>query len=57
MIATHGAQRYDWTILFGVMAVVFNPVISIPLRREAWSILSVASGILLLISISIDPVF
>ena len=57
VFATHGARRHLWTALFGIVAVVFNPLIPLPLGHAAWPVLYIGSALVFLASVLMDPVF
>jgi hypothetical protein len=40
-------QVLPW--VFGILAIVFNPIIKIHLPKEAWAIVDVCSGVFLLV--------
>jgi hypothetical protein len=44
-------QKNGWAWAFGIIAVLFNPLIPIHLKRDIWAIIDLAVAILLLLSI------
>lgn len=53
----YGAQRHAWTVLFGMAAVVFSPLLPATIWRETWILLCISGSALCLVSILVDPVF
>ena len=57
-VSAYGAltayERKDtvWTWLFGVTAVVFNPIMPFYLDRETWQVLDIAAALILLVSLA-----
>lgn len=49
-IAMRAAEigKTKWTWIFGVTAVIYNPLIRIHLTREIWSVINVVTMLLLL---------
>ncbi len=43
---TKNSQSLPW--VYGVMAVLFNPIIKIHLQKEYWAVIDIVAGILLL---------
>ncbi len=50
---TYAQEKQKWTLIFGLIAVLFNPFIPIYLNREIWVIIDILVGIFMLISIFI----
>lgn len=44
-------QKEKWVWVFGFIAVLFNPFFPIYLNRDLWSIIDLATGIFLIVSI------
>lgn len=44
-------EKKFWVWVFGITALIFNPIIPFHLDRETWSIIDIASGVLFLVSI------
>jgi len=44
-------RKEKWVWVFGLCAVLFNPVIVIRLTREIWSFIDIIVGVLMLLSI------
>lgn len=44
-------RKSFWVLVFAAIFVLFNPVIPIHLNRQMWSVSSIASGSLLLLSL------
>ena len=44
-------QKNAWAWTFGIIAVLFNPIIPIHLKKDIWTIIDLAVAILLLLSI------
>lgn len=44
-------EKKGWTWTFGILTVLFNPVIPIHLNRETWAFIDIGVAILLLVSI------
>lgn len=51
VVKSISVEKNKWAWVFGVLAFVFNPIIPVHLDREAWAIIDVISGIVILISI------
>ncbi|KAF0144670.1 MAG: hypothetical protein FD156_1684 [Nitrospirae bacterium] len=47
----HSIGKKFWIWVFGITALLFNPLIPFHLSRDIWSIIDVAVGILFLVSI------
>lgn len=45
------AKKDKWTWIFGITAVLFNPIAPIHLEREVWSVIDITAATLLLISL------
>ncbi|WP_412070171.1 DUF6804 family protein [Rubrivirga sp. IMCC43871] len=39
-----------WTLTLGVTALLFNPIVPIPLDRETWALIDVAAAVLMVVS-------
>ena len=56
-VAAYGAvlasevRRISWTWTLGIVALLFNPILPVHLKRETWAVIDVATGVLLLASI------
>jgi hypothetical protein len=48
---SYSLKRIPWTWLFGLLAILFNPLAPIRLARQTWAYFDVATGLLLLASI------
>lgn len=46
----HTFGRSGWTVVFGTVAVLFNPIAPIYLSRETWAVLDLATAALFLAS-------
>ena len=44
-------NKQGWAWILGVIALMFNPLIPVNLKREIWAWIDVASGIVFLLSI------
>jgi hypothetical protein len=44
-------QKEKWIWIFGFLAVLFNPFFPIYLNRNLWSIIDLATGLLLIVSV------
>jgi hypothetical protein len=44
-------EKTGWAAILGMLALLFNPLIPVHLKRETWAIIDVAAGVLLLASI------
>ena len=44
-------EKIGWVLTFGIIAILFNPLIPIYLRRGTWQFIDLAVAVLLLISI------
>jgi len=44
-------QKEKWIWIFGFLAVLFNPFFPIYLNRDLWSIIDLATGVFLVVSI------
>lgn len=42
--------REGWTVVFGAVAVLFNPIAPFYLSREIWAVLDVATAVVFLVS-------
>lgn len=45
------AQKEKWVLIFGFLAVLFNPFIVIHLNRELWSFIDAIVGAFMIISV------
>jgi hypothetical protein len=45
-------QNINWVWVFGIIAVLFNPVIPIHLNRDIWTIIDVTVAVIFLFSIN-----
>jgi hypothetical protein len=43
-------EKNTWVVLFGIIALLFNPIIPIHLNKEIWSIINVAVVLVIFIS-------
>lgn len=43
--------KENWAWIFGITAILFNPIIPIHLNRETWAFIDIIVAILLLVSI------
>jgi hypothetical protein len=48
---SYSLKRISWTWVFGLLALLFNPLAPIRLARETWVYFDIATGLLLLGSI------
>ena len=46
-----GQDKHGWAWMLGAIAVIYNPIISIHLTREIWSVVNIATIIFALVSI------
>ena len=46
-------EKQDWAWIFGIIALIYNPIISVHLTREIWFVVNVVTIILAVISILI----
>jgi hypothetical protein len=46
-------KKIGWVFTFGIIAILFNPLIPIYLRRGTWQFIDLAVAVLLLLSISL----
>ena len=37
--------RTGWTVVFGIIAVLFNPIVSFYMQRETWQVLDLAAAV------------
>jgi len=44
-------QKINWAWTFGIMAILFNPIVPFYLSKNTWQLIDLASGILFLVSI------
>lgn len=44
-------KKMGWAWVFGMLAVVFNPLVSIALGRQLWNVVDVAVATFLLVSV------
>lgn len=44
-------EKIGWVLTFGIIAILFNPLIPIHLRRGTWQFIDLAAAVLLLLSI------
>ena len=44
-------QKEKWIWIFGFLAVLFNPFFPIYLNRDLWSIIDLATGLFLIVSV------
>ena len=49
-IIAHGRKKDVMPWVFGILAILFNPIIMIHLPKEVWVVVDVAAGLLLLVS-------
>ncbi|OIO54797.1 hypothetical protein AUJ46_02310 [Candidatus Peregrinibacteria bacterium CG1_02_54_53] len=47
----HEHRSIVWTWIFGVVAILFNPIAPIHFQRETWMTLDVAAAVIFLISL------
>lgn len=45
-------QNINWAWTFGIVAVLFNPIVPIHLNRDLWAIIDVAVAVIFLFSIN-----
>jgi hypothetical protein len=50
-VAAHRLKDYAWLWSFGIIAVLFNPIIPVHLTRAIWQPINIATGIAFLISL------
>ena len=50
-----GFDRKGWAWIFGIIAVLFNPIIIIHLAREIWAPIDIAVALTLIISLFFIP--
>ena len=46
---SYGSGRTGWAFIFGVIAVLFNPISPFYMQRETWQVLDIAAAIPFLI--------
>jgi hypothetical protein len=39
----HARGNETWTLLFGITAIIYNPIVPLPLKRQLWSIVNIAT--------------
>ena len=39
-----------WAVTFGIVAILFNPIVPVHLDRDTWKVIDVATGVFLIIS-------
>jgi len=44
-------EKIGWALGFGIIAILFNPIISIHFRRGTWELIDFAVAVLLILSI------
>lgn len=44
-------KKEDWVWIFGIMAAIYNPIFRIPLGREVWGVVNVATIVVTVVSI------
>lgn len=44
-------QKIGWAWTFGIIALLFNPIIPVHLSRETWAPVDIVAGVLFLISL------
>lgn len=44
-------EKKGWSWIFGVISIIFNPIVPVHLDRETWAVIDVISGIIIIISI------
>lgn len=49
--AAHESKKDGWAWIFGVIAVLFNPIIPFYFSKETWQFLDLVTGIIFLINI------
>lgn len=47
----YGVNNNAWIFLFGLLALIFNPIIPLHLSKNVWHIIDIISGILLIVSV------
>lgn len=45
-------QNINWAWTFGIVAILFNPIVPIHLNRDLWAIIDVAVAVIFLFSIN-----
>ena len=48
------SNKNTWTWIFGVIAVIFNPILPVHLKKETWQIIDIGVAILFFISMWIE---
>jgi len=48
---SNSLKQLPWAWVFGLLALLFNPVVPVRLDRQTWAYSDVATGLLLLVSI------
>lgn len=48
IVYEHGHKSLPW--VYGVLAILFNPLLKVHLPKEVWAVVDVGSGILLLVT-------
>jgi hypothetical protein len=46
-----GMNKLSWVWTFGIVAVLFNPLVPVHLNRELWAVIDVGVAILMLLSL------
>lgn len=54
-VLANSQKNEQWTWVFSVVAVLFNPIIPVHLNRDIWIVIDLAIGIVLLVSLFIGP--
>ena len=54
-VQANSQKNEQWTWVYGVIAVLFNPIIPIHLSRGLWIIIDLAAAIVILVSLFIGP--
>lgn len=49
--AAYAAEKIGWVWVLSVTAVIYNPIVRIYLNREYWTVINIATIILLVLSI------
>jgi arginine exporter protein ArgO len=50
--AAYAAKEEQWAWVFGLLAVLFNPIIPVHMNRQVWSVVDVVVGAIMLGSLA-----
>lgn len=46
-----GDEKQGWAWVFGITALIYNPILRVHLNRELWQILNIVTAVILVVSI------